>query len=30
VSGKLVGGLDIIKEMHEEGELLAVIPPEAK
>ncbi len=30
VSGKLIGGLDIIKEMHEEGELLAVIPPEAK
>jgi glutaredoxin-related protein len=30
VNGKLIGGLDIVKEMHEEGELLAIVPPEAK
>jgi len=29
VKGKLIGGLDIIKEMADEGELKSVIPPEA-
>ena len=27
--GKLVGGLDIVKELHEEGELLESLPPAA-
>jgi len=30
VQGKLVGGLDIVKEMKEEGELAAMIPAEAR
>lgn len=30
VSGKLIGGLDIVKELHEEGELLGAIPAESK
>eukprot|EP01097_Dermamoeba_algensis_P008209 TRINITY_DN5376_c0_g1_i1.p1 TRINITY_DN5376_c0_g1~~TRINITY_DN5376_c0_g1_i1.p1 ORF type:complete len:350 (+),score=97.24 TRINITY_DN5376_c0_g1_i1:34-1050(+) len=29
ISGKLVGGLDIVKELDEEGELKNMIPPEA-
>eukprot|EP01087_Luapelamoeba_hula_P019364 TRINITY_DN6401_c0_g1_i3.p1 TRINITY_DN6401_c0_g1~~TRINITY_DN6401_c0_g1_i3.p1 ORF type:complete len:267 (+),score=56.55 TRINITY_DN6401_c0_g1_i3:68-802(+) len=29
ISGKLVGGLDIVKELNEEGELLELVPPEA-
>jgi len=29
VSGKLVGGLDIVKEMSEEGELVSMIPADA-
>jgi Grx4 family monothiol glutaredoxin len=30
VNGKLIGGLDIVNEMHEEGEFLTLIPAEAK
>eukprot|EP00002_Diphylleia_rotans_P009738 TRINITY_DN20089_c0_g1_i1.p1 TRINITY_DN20089_c0_g1~~TRINITY_DN20089_c0_g1_i1.p1 ORF type:complete len:341 (-),score=85.06 TRINITY_DN20089_c0_g1_i1:15-1037(-) len=29
VKGELIGGLDIVQEMHESGELIPVIPPEA-
>eukprot|EP01089_Gocevia_fonbrunei_P012212 TRINITY_DN2821_c0_g1_i2.p1 TRINITY_DN2821_c0_g1~~TRINITY_DN2821_c0_g1_i2.p1 ORF type:complete len:336 (-),score=84.25 TRINITY_DN2821_c0_g1_i2:5-1012(-) len=30
VSGKLIGGLDVVTELHEEGELLSSIPEESK
>jgi len=30
ISGKLIGGLDIVTEMHNEGELLSAVPESAK